>query len=68
MLGNYLSVNEAAEALGVTDGRIRQLLRAGVLTGVKANQRAWMVLKSSLRRAEREEDSVGRPRIGKNSA
>jgi len=38
----YWSVVELAEAAGVTVGRIRQVLGAGELQGVKAG-RAWLI-------------------------
>lgn len=39
----YLSVAEAADAAGCTEGWIRLLLGRGELEGWKANERAWMV-------------------------
>ena len=42
-IGNYLSVNEVADLLGLTTGRIRQLLISGELEGVKVNERAWVI-------------------------
>lgn len=40
---DILSVSEAAAVLGVTTGRIRQLLIRGRLIGQKLNERAWAV-------------------------
>ena len=37
----FLSVMEAAEILGVTGGRIRQLLLAGRLKGHKLGEKQW---------------------------
>ena len=42
-IGNYISVNEVADLLGLTTGRIRQLLISGELKGVKVNKRAWVL-------------------------
>lgn len=39
----YLSVKQAAESLGVSEARIRQLLRSGRLAGYRAGPREWRV-------------------------
>lgn len=41
--GRGLSVSEAADVIGCTTGRVRQLLRAGTLQGSKAFRDCWMV-------------------------
>jgi len=43
MLASGLSVHEAADTLGVTDSRIRQLLGQRRLYGVRPRSRAWVV-------------------------
>jgi hypothetical protein len=62
---NLISVETAAETLGVTTGRIRQLLRAEKLDGIKLNERAWVVDRVSLDRVAKIEQTVGRPRSRK---
>lgn len=62
---NLVSVESAANRLGVTTGRIRQMLRADRLHGIKLNERAWVVDAASLEKAAKEEQTVGRPRSGK---
>lgn len=62
---NLITVEKAAKALGVTTGRIRQMLRAEILEGQKINERAWIVDPDSLKKAEKIEQTVGRPRNGK---
>lgn len=42
-VGNWLSVNEAANLLDLTTGRIRQLLLSGELSGKKLNEKAWVI-------------------------
>lgn len=42
-IGNWLSVNEAADLLGLTTGRIRQLLIGKELPGKKLNEKAWVI-------------------------
>lgn len=34
ILSKYISTSEAAEIIGVTDGRVRQMIRAGDIPGV----------------------------------
>lgn len=41
--GQYVSVAEAIELSGASDGLVRRYLRDGRLAGFKANQRAWLV-------------------------
>ena len=53
---NYLSTEEAATALGLTDGRIRQLLRAEELTGKKLGKRSWAIPSSEVERYKRRRD------------
>jgi excisionase family DNA binding protein len=43
MLADGLSVSEAANAIGVTDSRIRQLLSQRRLYGVRPRGRAWVI-------------------------
>ncbi len=40
---NGLTVNQAAQRLRVTVGRVRQLLAAGVLSGEKIGPRCWLI-------------------------
>ncbi len=47
-VGEYVSVNDAAKMLGLTVGRIRQLLREAEegrdgISGVKINKKAWVI-------------------------
>jgi hypothetical protein len=63
-----ISAEQAADIIGVTTGRIRQLLRAGVLSGVKINARAWVVDERSAQKVRKTQHSGGRPRSGKNSS
>jgi len=47
----FLNVPQTAEALGVTVGRVRPLLRSGGLRGIKINQRAWAIEPKEVERA-----------------
>jgi excisionase family DNA binding protein len=49
-----ISVNEAAELLGLTVGRIRQLLLAGQLPGRKLSEKAWVIDRRDLERFARK--------------
>jgi hypothetical protein len=59
-----ISVETAAELIGVTVSRVRQMLRAEQLAGVKLSERAWIVDERSAKRAAKTPHSVGRPRTG----
>lgn len=49
----YLSTEETADALGLTDGRIRQMLRSGELIGEKLGRRSWAIPSSEIDRLKR---------------
>lgn len=42
-VSDFVNVSEAAQLIGCSVGRIRQLLIAKELAGVKANERAWLI-------------------------
>jgi excisionase family DNA binding protein len=58
----WLTVSEAADAAGCTQGWIRLLLSRGDLAGWKAGERAWLVKASAVRdlRSELTSRSVGK--------
>ena len=58
----FISVQEAAERIGCTVGRIRQLLIDKTLRGQKLNERAWAVETKSVAEFAKLPQSVGRPR------
>lgn len=60
ILEKYVNVDDAAAMLGVTVGRIRQLLLAGTLAGEKINNRAWLVEKASIHRHMRGKKKIAR--------
>jgi len=62
----FLSVPEAADLLGVTGSRVRQMLGDGTLLGEKLNERAWAVYRSSVEKAAKnqQDGGRGRPRSG----
>ena len=39
----FVTLREAAEMVNLTTGRLRQMLRAGELTGQKAGPRLWII-------------------------
>lgn len=47
----YLTIAEAVEVMGCTDGWVRALLSRGELVGRKIGQRLWLVSAASARRA-----------------
>ena len=60
---NWVSVAEAAEIIGCTDGRVRQLLRDHELAGQKINERAWVISRDSVERFAKKPQIFGRPRV-----
>ena len=42
-MDGYWTVAEAAEAIGVTTGRIRQMFRADIISGKKIGPRMWVI-------------------------
>jgi hypothetical protein len=61
----YLSVAEAAEIAGLSDGRMRQLLINGIIEGIKLNARAWAVSRKSVEDFAKIPQHMGRPRKGR---
>jgi len=59
---HYVNVQEAAAIIGCTDGRVRQMLLDGLMTGLKANERAWLIDKAEAERIRDIEHKTGRPR------
>lgn len=68
MVGQFVSVGEAAEILGCTDGRVRQMLRAEQLDGIKLNEKAWAIPRKAVERAAKNPPNTGRPRISKKAS
>ena len=65
MIEGYYNVREAAACIGVTPGRIRQMLTDGEISGKRANPRAWLIHKDEVERVANLEHATGRPRSGK---
>ena len=65
MIGDYLNVVEAASIIGCSPGRVRQLLRAAEMRGVKANEKAWLIPRKEAERMAKHKPNTGRPRRGK---
>lgn len=59
---DFLSTLEVAEVLGVTVGRVRQLLNEGRLPGARKFGRDWMIPRESLENVKNRK--WGRPPSG----
>lgn len=64
--GKLLNVHEAAEVIGVTVGRVRQMLlnktgNGARLKGIKANGRAWLIPKKEAEKMRVNRPPKGRP-------
>ncbi len=60
----YVSVNEAATIIGISDAYVRQLLISETIRGIKLNERAWAVEKKSAEKFAETTAKTGRPRKG----
>lgn len=61
-LEEYVNVTTAADIIGVTVGRIRQMLISQTLRGEKVNDRAWVVDRTDAERVAKVEHKGGRQR------
>jgi excisionase family DNA binding protein len=57
----FVTSAKAAELLGMTQGRVRQLLRSGTLKGRRMGARAWLVEKISVAAYASRTKTCGRP-------
>jgi excisionase family DNA binding protein len=64
---NFLTPIEAANVIGCTDGRVRQLLRDGKLLGQKINARMWLIPADEAQKMRDLPVETGRPRKNKKS-
>ena len=53
MINGYLNVREAASKIGVTPGRVRQMLIANEIKGRLVNPRAWLISVEEVERVRR---------------
>lgn len=60
----YFGVTEAAEEIGITPSRLRQMLRAGIAKGEKVAPRAWLLARKEVDRLKKTPSKRGRPRRG----
>jgi excisionase family DNA binding protein len=58
----FLTVAEVASLVGMTDGRIRQLLRDGKIVGQKISPQLWLIPTSEIEKLKIP-PKRGRPRI-----
>jgi excisionase family DNA binding protein len=64
----FVTVEAAAELIGCTDGRVRQLLRNGDLPGEKLSERVWLILRKDAEKYAAIPYKTGRPKISSRSA
>lgn len=63
--GVYYTVDEAAEVAGVTRGRLSQMIRSGVVKGLRVSGTCWLVSEREAQKVRKESSRVGRPRLTK---
>ena len=67
----FCQIDDAADAIGCTRARVRQLLLDGELKGEKvskARNAPWMIERKSVAKYAAQEQSVGRKRTGEKQA
>lgn len=62
----FVSTKEAAEIMGVTEARVRQLRIAGVLSAQQVDGRTWIISRADAERLAQRQTAVGRPRSGES--
>lgn len=63
--GVYFTPQEAAERMGLTSGRLYQMLRANEIDAVKIGDRFVLIPEVEVDRIRDQKHSVGRPRVSK---
>ena len=59
--GLYFTVSDAAIAAGLTTGRVRQMVRDGIIKTVPVDGRSYLIPEHEVRRISKPSDT-GRPR------
>jgi excisionase family DNA binding protein len=57
-----LTTKEAAEELGVTEGRIRQMMKAGIITDVEKFGKSHAISAAEINELKQIERKTGRPK------
>jgi len=50
--GRYYSPQSAADEIGVTIGRMRQMIRWGEIDSIRISDRAWIISEEAVRKAK----------------
>jgi len=61
MSQDFLTVSQAADRIGITSGRLRQMLRANEIEGVKMGPRMWLLAVDEVDKLNKPQQR-GRPR------
>lgn len=59
---SIVTVEGAARIIGITPGRVRQLLLCGDLEGTKMSERVWIVSRKAAENMAKVQPATGRPR------
>jgi hypothetical protein len=63
--GRYYTIVGAADYMGCTDSRIRQLVKSGVLSVIEISPRIRLVPEGELKKDRENPPTLGRPRVSK---
>lgn len=64
-MNDYVLLKSAAKQIGITTGRIRQLIKAKEVHGKKFGGRDWWIPAQEVEEMKKNPAKTGRPRSGK---
>lgn len=51
--GRYYGVKDAADTIGITVGRVRQMIRWGEMTAIRISDRVWLISEKEVDRVKK---------------
>lgn len=61
--GEYLGIAEAAEVIGVSTSRLRQMIRDEGVKAICISERVWLMERAEVDRVKSIPQKTGRPRV-----
>lgn len=63
---DFLTVSQAADKIGCTPRRVRQMIDSGILAGEQMSNWLWMIPKKAVDKIAKTPAKTGRPRTNPN--
>lgn len=60
--GEYCGISEAAQLIGVSTSRLRQMIRDEVVRAISISERVWLMEREEVERVKAIPQKTGRPR------